>query len=492
MQHAVLPVVLIAGIALLLGASRVLCAAEPGKVVFSWVPGDPQARTAAGTVVVRGGQGTRRVDCAGGRALQPGPDGLLGAADVKLGQIPERGTVRFWIKLDRRIQVAGSGEEVTVNLLECEDLRLQLRERDNGVLLHARGAKLVRRPRAWGAASFDLTHLRGGQWYHMAVRYDAPKGKWRLILNGVLQPEPWPHGPFRFQNVTRRIALRGLMTPKTGKAKPARVTLGPISWHAGLADPKDVLAELRAIRDWKIPPNRGEGVLETIEAFDGEALGGEVLYENRFDKPLEKDLWVVEGPGRVEVKDGRLLKHNADRSGGRDLVLWLRKRLPRDFVAAWDIQPTQLTGLTLVHFASMGTRGRDLFDPSLAKRNGAFGPYIRGDIRCYHCSYHAGTRGSANMRKNPGFFIVGMGPELVGSQMVAGRKGPFRFVLVRRGNRIEAAVDGKRFLQFVDDGVAYGPVFGGGYLGLRQQFNSGTIAYDNLVIRALKEPVPND
>jgi len=60
-------------------------------------------------------------------------------------------------------------------------------------------------------------------------------------------------------------------------------------------------------------------------------------------------------------------------------------------------------------------------------------------------------------------------------------------VVVRRGKRIECAVDGKRFLFFEDDAQTYGPSHGAGYFGLRQMGHSRAIAYDNLVIRKLKE-----
>jgi hypothetical protein len=140
----------------------------------------------------------------------------------------------------------------------------------------------------------------------------------------------------------------------------------------------------------------------------------------------------------------------------------------------------------------MGADGRDLFDPSLARRDGDFRQYIRGDIRCYHFSYYAGRRGSANMRKNPGFYMIGMGPDLIGSRLGAAESGrerqrkPFGVVVVRRGPTIECAVDGKRFLRFVDDGKTYGPAHGSGYFGLRQMAHSKMVAYGNLVIREVK------
>jgi hypothetical protein len=458
-------------------------AADTAGVIFSWTPGTPTARTATGEARMQADAKAEAAECPVGAALWAGKDGAIGGGEVTLGKIPDTGTIRFWLRLDREIRVCPAGGRVSGRLIHCEDLSIHLRENDNGCTINVEGGNEIRRPRVRGLASFDLTHLRAGQWYHVAIHYDAPKGAWRLILNGVLQPKPWFFGPFRWRHLSTKIALSGRMQPLRGKGAPARIALGPVTWHDGTVEAADVAAKLKALKGWKVPPNRGEGVLEKAAAFDGEALGGEVLYRNDFDKPLDMNEWVLEGPAKLKIHDGRLEVHN-----NQHCVLWLKRKLPRDFVAAWDCAPSQVKGLTICFLAAMGAKGEDLFDPALARRDGDFSQYIRGDIRSYHCSYYAGARGSANMRKNPGFYMVGMGPDLIGPAMLAGRKGPFRVVVVRRGNRIECAVDKKRFLVFEDDGRKYGPAHGAGYFGLRQMGHSKRVAYDNLVIRAIQAP----
>ena len=483
MERTALVCGLLVGLAGILCAAEIAWAAEAKPLVFSWTPGRPTANTAAGEVAVTPAKGARKTECPQGHALSPGEGGETARAEFDLGTIPETGTISFWIKLDRRIQTCSKdGGPVSANILDCRDMRIQLREQGNCVLVHTRGGKLVKRPRAWGAGGHALTHLRAGQWYHLALVYDGPKGTWRIILNGVLQPEPWYHGPYKFNNESKTIKFSGLMTSGNPKAKEARITLGPVTWRAGRATAKDILAQLKAIKGWALPPNRGEGQLEQVVDFDGEALGGKVLFQEKFDRPLDKDLWVPEGNMQLKVRDGRLEMHNR-----RDCVLWLRKKLPRDFVAAWDFQPSQTVGLAIVFFAAMGADESDLFDPKLAKRGGNFRKYINGDIRCYHCSYYAGTRGSANLRKNKGFYLVALGPDQIGPSMMKGQRGPFRVVLVRRGPRIELAVNKKRFMLFEDDSKSYGPAHGGGYMGLLQQFNTRMASYDNLVIRELKK-----
>jgi len=466
-------------LACLTGLEQALAAERAGEVLFAWKPGEATIQTGTRQGEFRMAPGAQLVEAPKGKGVRPREDGGIGGADVRLGAIPEQGTISFWINLSRTIRHCGPGEKVTGPLIHCEDLTIALSENDNGVSLEVRGGNEIRRPRVRGLARFDLTHLRADQWYHVAVTHDAPKGAWRLILNGVMQPAPYRFGPFRFRHLTTRLELTGRLAPRKDTATPVTVALGPVTWEAGILTPAAVLARLK---DWKVPPNRGEGVLVSTEEFDGEALGGDVLFQERFDTPLDLKQWVLEGPARLEVKDGRLFIHNE-----RHVVLWLKQRLPRDFVAAWDVEPSQVKGLTIVFIAAMGGNGCDLFDPTLKKRDGTFSQYIRGDIRSYHCSYWAGTRGSANMRKNPGFFIVGIGPDPIGRDLMAGGKGPWRVCVVRRGSRIDVAVNKQRFLSFTDDAKTYGPVHGAGYLGLRQMGNSRKVAYDNLVIRALKK-----
>ena len=477
-------VVLWAGCALALsGAPGPAAEREVGGVIFSWQPGEPEARTPSGPVPVRLAAGARAAKCPAGGALRPGPDGGLASAEVSLGEIRLRGTISFWVRLGRSTVMAPAGQGAATDLIGCQDLRIRLIEGRNSVRVDVQGARLDKNPRAPALASFELTHLRGRQWYHMAVRYDGARGDWGLILNGVLQPKPWPHGSFRFRDKTGRIAFAGLMKPPKGDRRPIEVALGPVEWTTGFADAAEVRRRLERIEGWDIPPNRGEGVLEAVEDFDGEALGGEILFEDSFDAPLDPRVWVAEGAEKLVVEAGGLVIHNST-----DCLLWLNRKLPRDFVAAWDLLPARLEGLTIVILSAMGVEGKGIFDPSVKKRKGTWQEIHAGDLRSYYCSYFAATRGSCNMRKNPGLILTGMGPDPIGSRMMAGEKGPFRVVVVRRGSRIDMAVDRKRFLTFEDDGKRFGPVHkGGGYFGWLHQFNTKKATIDNVVIRKLKD-----
>ena len=459
----------------------VSCAAQDAKKVFVWTPGQAEAETQAGRVAVKLAPGAKLIDCTVGKGVLPDKEGKIGTCNVTLGAIPEKGTIGLWLKPSRDLRLALKGEPGAVPLLHCEDLTLKLSESKGAAGISVLAGPLLKNAKYRGKFGCAFTHLRADQWYYFAVTYNAPvKNAWRGLLYGVTQPEPWWEWPFRFDNKTTRIELSGLL--KREGAEPAVIALGPITWIDRPVSAKYVLSELKSIKGWTVPENRGEGLQSFTEPFDAEALGGKVIYQNSFDGPLNKAEWRLEGPATMKAEDGRLVVRNSDH-----VTFWLKKKCPRDFVAAWDFQPSQLEGLAIVFIACDGLRGKDLFDPALRKRTGQFNQYTRGDVRSYHFSYYAGTRGSANARKNPGLFMVGMCRDIISEDLKAGKKGPWRVAVARRGSRIDVSVDKQRLITFIDDGKTWGPAHGSGYLGLRQMKRSKLIRYDNLVIRELKQ-----
>ena len=458
------------------------CAAQDPKKVFVWTPGDANAETPAGRIAVELAPGAKLVDCPVGKGVLPNKDGKIGVCDVKLGAVPEKGTISIWLRPSRDLRLALKGGPGSVPLFHCEDLTLSVSEGKGAAGIGVRAGQLLRNKKYRGKFGCGFTHLRADQWYHFAVTYNAPvKNAWRGMLYGVTQPEPWWEWPFRFANTTTRIELSGLLQRQG--ADPAVIAIGPVKWTTGQKSAPDIVAELKAIKGWTIPENHGEGLQIFAEPFDAEVLGGKVIYENSFGAPLKEDEWQVEGPATMKVEDGRLVVRNTDH-----ITFWLRKKCPRDFVAAWDFQPSQLEGLAIVFISCDGLRGKDLFDPTLKKRNGQFHQYVRSDNRSYHFSYYAGTRGSANARKNPGLFMVGMCRDIISEDLKAGKKGPWRVAVARRGRQIDVSVDKQRLITFIDDGKTWGPAHGSGYFGLRQMKRSQLIRYDNLVIRELKKP----
>ena len=107
-----------------------------------------------------------------------------------------------------------------------------------------------------------------------------------------------------------------------------------------------------------------------------------------------------------------------------------------------------------------------IFDPALAPRDGLFKLYHSGDLNCYHISYWAAGRGTANCRKNRGFHLVAEGKDLV----TDGPAGTFQTVRIyKRGGKIRCTVDDVLSVAYDDDGTTFGPVWThGGWIGLRQ------------------------
>jgi hypothetical protein len=224
-----------------------------------------------------------------------------------------------------------------------------------------------------------------------------------------------------------------------------------------------------------------------------------LLYENTFAKPekanpadAEKD-WIMEGGGIATWGDGYLRLASKHYTPTRSkietdhFVYWLRRDFPADLAVeweflfpSWEISPN---GLAIIFLSAQGIHGEDLFNPGLARREGIFERYHSGDIRCYHLSYFAGRRGTANLRKNAGFHLAVSGVDLVS------HGGPERWHQLRLthfGPELALTVDGQPCLLWTDDGVTYGPILGGGKIGLRQQNDLRYGEYRNLRVYALE------
>jgi hypothetical protein len=113
-----------------------------------------------------------------------------------------------------------------------------------------------------------------------------------------------------------------------------------------------------------------------------------------------------------------------------------------------------------------------------------FAQYHSSDLNGYHISYWAGTRGTANVRKNAGFKLVATGPDRV----VNGPADAFQVVrLYKRGGTIRLMVDDIISVAFDDDGKTYGPVWNhSGWIGLRQMGHTVHCEYDSLTVYPAK------
>jgi hypothetical protein len=195
---------------------------------------------------------------------------------------------------------------------------------------------------------------------------------------------------------------------------------------------------------------------------------GEVLYENTLSSEDEMKDWKLEGPGTIEFKDNWMHMYSPNEEGHH--VYWCPEDFPSDFIAEWELQNLEPdAGLCIVFFSALGQNGKDIFDASIKTRDGVFSTYTRSDINCYHISYYANgkdnpAREAAHLRKNAGFHKVQIGEQGIPPES----KEIHKMQLVKKGNHITMSVDDREIINWLDDGQEYGPVLGGGKIGLRQ------------------------
>ena len=202
---------------------------------------------------------------------------------------------------------------------------------------------------------------------------------------------------------------------------------------------------------------------------------GTLIYEN----PLagEEDLrdFRLEGRAKISFPAGRMLLENAesaDLGQKANYVLWCEKDFPADFLLQLSFRPVREPGLAMIFFSAAGRNGEDLFSPSLAARTGEYVQYHHGDINAFHLSFFRRKEKdersfhTCNLRKSYGLHMAAQGADPIPDAADASRF--YRLSLLKSGADVDFAIDGLRILHFHDDGTRYGPLLGGGCIGLRQ------------------------
>lgn len=220
----------------------------------------------------------------------------------------------------------------------------------------------------------------------------------------------------------------------------------------------------------------------------------ELVEEGKFVRQPSEDVdWVLEGPGEVEVKSGRLHLRN-DPTG--NCVLWNTRVFPESFVAEWDFEHLHPQGLAILFFAAHGAEGEKIFATGLPGRGGNFGNYTKGKILSYHTSYTATDeqgvpRGSTHLKKNHGG-LAGEGNKLTGGPgSIDGRTGMVhRLRLAKLGNRILLEINGEVSFDYTDEGSRGRPPYGEGQIGFRQMRHAIEASYGSFTVKAI-EPAVN-
>lgn len=206
-----------------------------------------------------------------------------------------------------------------------------------------------------------------------------------------------------------------------------------------------------------------------------EELCDRLIYENSLSSPEAMKEFLLEGRALISFPEGRLRLENAESEqlGQKaNYVLWCTRPFPADLLLTIDFRPLREPGLAMLFFSAAGRDGRGLFDPSLAPRTGEYAQYHHGDINAFHLSFFRRKEKdersfhTCNLRKSYGFHLVAQGADPLPD--AADADGPYTLSLLKQGPGVRFAINGLEVLSFHDDGAQFGPLLGGGCVGLRQ------------------------
>lgn len=210
-----------------------------------------------------------------------------------------------------------------------------------------------------------------------------------------------------------------------------------------------------------------------MSCFDG--ARGALIYKNDLSSPESVGEFLLEGKALTSFPNGCLRLENAESAelGQKaNYVLWCKKEFPADMLLEIDFKPVREPGLAMLFFSASGRSGQDLFDPSLAPRTGEYVQYHHGDINAFHLSFFRRKEKdersfhTCNLRKSYGFYLVAQGADPIPDADDA--DGFYTLSLLKQGADVRFAINGLEVLTFHDDGAQYGPLLGGGRIGLRQ------------------------
>jgi hypothetical protein len=205
---------------------------------------------------------------------------------------------------------------------------------------------------------------------------------------------------------------------------------------------------------------------------------GNLIYTNSLSNEADTTGWIMEGKGKIEFNDGWMQMFAPNKKG--HAVFWCPKEFPNNFIAEWDVQNLHVaSGLCIVFFAAKGIHGEDIFCSSIAKRDGTFKQYTKGDINNYHISYYANSKNEqgreiANLRKNKGFYKVQSKERGIPIKSDA----TYHIQLIKQEGKLLMFIDERKVIDWLDDGQQFGKILEGGKIGFREM-KTTQFAYRN-------------
>ncbi|MDO5396770.1 MAG: DUF1961 family protein [bacterium] len=200
-----------------------------------------------------------------------------------------------------------------------------------------------------------------------------------------------------------------------------------------------------------------------------------LIYDNPLACAEDVKDFVMEGSAEVYFENRKMRMKNAlDAGMGQksNFVYWCDKDFPSDIMIEWDFRPIEEPGLCIMFFSAKGCNGEELFDKSLAHRDGQYNLYHSGDINAYHISYFRRrwederAFHTCNLRKSKGFYLTAQGADPIPNCEDSSES--YHLRITKFNGLIEFAVNDLTVFSWQDDGIEYGGVLGGGKIGLRQ------------------------
>lgn len=202
----------------------------------------------------------------------------------------------------------------------------------------------------------------------------------------------------------------------------------------------------------------------------------ETLYRNPLNRPEDVESWIREGQPIISFPQGCMRLENGIASAegqASNYLLWCPEVFPKDIEVSWKFKPLMEPGLAMFWCRANGREGKDLFDPTLAKREGQYRQYFDGDIDALHASYFRRKQDderrfhTCNLRKSKGFHLVCQGGDPIPS--VDDVDGWYTIKVAVLGSTLRFSIDDLTIYEWSDDGKSTGPAIDQeGYIGFRQ------------------------
>jgi hypothetical protein len=390
--------------------------------------------------------------------------------------IGQKGTISFVLETDKPYR-NGTGEETytqwLVSLPEVGGVLFQKAQNAvNVFFLWQKGDQLAR------GIHLEFADFPGPETFYFQFTWDADRGLSEGYMNGM---------PLRYPGIEfAPWKIDGQATKYSFANRPIRAS--KVKVKATYTPPEELKNQVPADLMGKNAALLGKHHTEPIDVTSRK---GKLLYEVAFkDEGSVKD-WIMEGPGIVEFDEGQMNlrspEPNPQTRQEFHYTFWCPTDFPESFVAEWDFKPLNEHGLSLIFFAALGSDGKDIFDKTIAARDGHYPQYTSGDILNYHVIYysHLPFYQTGNiftrLRKANQFLHVAEGQIAV----KPGTKDFKTLRLIKDGAHIQLVVDGIVCLDFTDPGTErWGEVLGKGKIGLRQMAQ-GFGAYRHLRVWSL-------